>query len=102
MGRSSTAPQSAGRSLGVADKSLRLRLWNRQYDRIDSGRVVAKLDVERFALGRRDGEGIFDEACGDRDGGHEIGVAADRVEQEKFVTAQSALFFWCGYAAHGL
>ena len=57
-------------------------------------RVVAELDVKRVTFRRRDRQRVFDKAFGDCDRVGEIGIGADRIEQEQFVSAQRALLFW--------
>src|ERR1700758_5167923 len=79
---------------------LLLGLPDRQGDGVNRARVIAQLDVKRLALRRWDDQCVFDEAFGDTHRIAEIGVSADRIEQEQLVPAEGALLFRCWEAVN--
>src|SRR5579864_5574472 len=75
------------------DFRLLLRLRDREGYCIDRGGVVTEFDVEHLSFWRRDGEGVFHETFGNRDGVCEVGIGADGVEEEELVATERALLF---------
>ena len=62
----------------------------RKGNAIDGRGIVAQANINRFADRARNGKAGVSEAVGDRRGCGEVGIGADRVEQEKFVSNQRA------------